>query len=78
MNDKDSEELQKLALALVGGEPTKVAYATEGGQFKNAGIATIICGPGSIEQAHKADEYVAISELDKCDGFLGRLFVGDW
>lgn len=75
MSDKDSAELQKLALALLGGDVTKVAYATEGGQFSEAGIPTIICGPGSIEQAHKADEFIAISELDKCDDFLKRLFT---
>lgn len=78
MNDKNSAELQKLALALLGGKQSKqskVAYATEGGQFANAGIATIICGPGSIEQAHKADEYVAISELNKCSQFLQQLFM---
>lgn len=77
MDDKDSGELQKLALALLGGDVSKVAYATEGGQFSQAGIPTIICGPGSIEQAHKADEYIALSELDKCDAFLRQLFVAD-
>lgn len=74
MDDKDSKALQELALALLGGGVSKVAYATEGGQFSQAGIPTIICGPGSIEQAHKADEYIALSELDKCDVFLHKLF----
>lgn len=75
MSDTDSKALQELALGLLGGDTAKVAYATEGGQFSQAGIATIICGPGSIEQAHKADEFVAISELDKCDRFLVQLFL---
>lgn len=75
MSDTDSQALQALALGLLGGDTAKVAYATEGGQFSQAGIPTIICGPGSIEQAHKADEFVAISELDKCDDFLHKLFV---
>ncbi|MDO4250954.1 MAG: acetylornithine deacetylase [Moraxella sp.] len=78
MTDKDSAKLQALVSALLTNQPTnkkaKVAYATEGGQFTNAGIATIICGPGSIEQAHRADEYVAISQLDKCDALIRRLF----
>ena len=39
----------------------------------NAGIPTIICGPGSIEQAHKADEYVELSEIVRCDRFLQKL-----
>lgn len=75
LDNKDSEALQALALALLGGDVKKVAYATEGGQFYQAGIPTIICGPGSIEQAHKANEFVAISELDKCDSFIQRLFL---
>lgn len=74
MTDNDSAELQALIAALTGDdERHKVAYATEGGQFTNAGIPTIICGPGSIEQAHKADEYVALSEIERCDGFLQKL-----
>ena len=74
MTDNDSAELQSLIAALTGDdERHKVAYATEGGQFTNAGIPTIICGPGSIEQAHKADEYVALSEIERCDKFLQRL-----
>ncbi|MGP5132930.1 acetylornithine deacetylase [Psychrobacter cibarius] len=74
MTDNDSAELQSLIAALTGDkERHKVAYATEGGQFTNAGIPTIICGPGSIEQAHKADEYVELSEIERCDGFLQKL-----
>ena len=74
MTDNDSAELQALIAALTGDdERHKVAYATEGGQFTNAGIPTIICGPGSIEQAHKADEYVALSEIERCDEFLQKL-----
>ncbi len=76
MTDNDSAELQQLIAALVEDDKRhKVAYATEGGQFTNAGIPTIICGPGSIEQAHKADEYVELSEIERCDGFLQRLLL---
>lgn len=74
MTDSDSAELQALIAALTGDDKRhKVAYATEGGQFTNSGIPTIICGPGSIEQAHKADEYVALSEMARCDEFLQKL-----
>ncbi|HAV48482.1 MAG TPA: acetylornithine deacetylase [Psychrobacter sp.] len=74
MTDNDSAELQALIIALTGDDTRhKVAYATEGGQFTNSGIPTIICGPGSIEQAHKADEYVALSEMARCDEFLQKL-----
>ena len=53
----------------------KVAYATEGGQFQQAGIATVICGPGNIEQAHKADEFVELAQLARCDAFLHKLIA---
>jgi len=51
----------------------KVAYGTEGGFFENAGIPTIICGPGHIAQAHQPDEWIAESELEACDRFIRRL-----
>jgi acetylornithine deacetylase len=51
----------------------KVAYGTEGGFFENAGIPTIICGPGHIAQAHQPDEWIAESELAACDNFVRRL-----
>ena len=74
MTDSDNAELQALIAALTGDDTRhKVAYATEGGQFTNSGIPTIICGPGSIEQAHKANEYVALSEIERCDEFLQKL-----
>ncbi len=74
MTDNTNNELQQLVAALTQDDKRhKVAYATEGGQFTDAGIPTIICGPGSIEQAHKADEYVALSEIERCDKFLQKL-----
>ena len=51
----------------------KVAYGTEGGFYENAGIPTIICGPGDITQAHQPDEWIAESELEACDKFIRRL-----
>jgi acetylornithine deacetylase len=52
----------------------KVAFGTEGGLFQ-AQLATpvLVCGPGTIDVAHKPDEHVAISQLDACDAFLARL-----
>lgn len=53
---------------------SKVAYGTEGGLFtKMAGIPTVVIGPGRIDRAHKADEFVLLSELEQCCGFLDRL-----
>ncbi len=53
----------------------KVAYGTEAGAFSTrGGIASVVCGPGSIEQAHRADEFLAVSEVQRCHSFLERLF----
>ncbi|MFC4277391.1 acetylornithine deacetylase [Achromobacter aloeverae] len=54
---------------------TKVAFGTEGGLFQRQWkeTAVLVCGPGSIEVAHKADEYVEISQIDACDAMLEKL-----
>ena len=52
-----------------------VAYAAEAGQFHEAGYQSIICGPGSIEQAHRANEYTTQEQLDKCVVMLKKLVV---
>jgi acetylornithine deacetylase len=65
---------ESLALHLAQGNGTgAVSYATEAGLFQQAGIASIICGPGSIEQAHKPDEFIASSEIEACLAFMTRL-----
>ena len=53
-----------------------VAYAAEAGQFQHAGFSTVICGPGSIDQAHQPDEYVEISQMERGAAFMTRLV--DW
>lgn len=51
-----------------------VSYGTEAGIFhQKGGVPAVVCGPGSILQAHKADEYVDVSEIEACDKFLDRL-----
>lgn len=50
-----------------------VSFATEGGLFEAAGIPTVVCGPGSITEAHAPDEWIASSQLDACDAFIARL-----
>ena len=52
---------------------SKVSYATEGGQFQQAGFTTIVCGPGSIEQAHQPNEWIAIEQLEAGTRFMARL-----
>ncbi|HUI35499.1 MAG TPA: acetylornithine deacetylase [Stellaceae bacterium] len=67
-------EVTQLVAALTGeNATTKVAFGTEGGLFSAAGIPTVICGPGSIDQAHKPDEYVELDQIARCEAFLKRL-----
>jgi acetylornithine deacetylase len=69
-------DLVALAKALAArNDHRKVAYGTEAGLFAQAGIPTVVIGPGSIEQAHKADEFIAVSELDACGEFIDRLIA---
>ncbi|WP_432729062.1 acetylornithine deacetylase [Variovorax sp. W6] len=66
--------ITKLAQRLSGEERTTlVAFGTEAGLFKNAGIPTVVCGPGSIEQAHQPDEFVSLEQLARCELFMERL-----
>lgn len=52
----------------------KVAYGTEAGLFSTgAGIVSVVCGPGSIEQAHRPDEFLALSQIDSCRRMISRL-----
>ena len=65
-----------LARELTGAnEIAAVAYGTEAGHFQTYGIPAVICGPGSIDQAHAADEYVALSQLDACESFLRKVIA---
>jgi acetylornithine deacetylase len=66
----------RVALALSGANHAEaVSYGTEAGHFQRAGIPAVICGPGSIDQAHKADEFVALSELAACEVFLDKVIA---
>ncbi|RJF86657.1 acetylornithine deacetylase [Oleomonas cavernae] len=68
-------EVVAFVKALTGGNSHgKISFGTEGGLFtENLGIPTVVCGPGSIVQAHKPDEYVSASQLAECDRFLSAL-----
>lgn len=67
--------LARLVGELTGANrPTKINFGTEGGLFSSElGIPTVVCGPGSIDRAHKADEFVTTDELGACDKFLERV-----
>lgn len=75
LNTNAEDDVTALAKKLAGrNDHAKVAYGTEAGLFQTIlKVPTVIVGPGSIEQAHKPDEFIKKSELDKCDGFLDRL-----
>lgn len=60
-------------LAGDNGPPRVVAFAAEAGQFQQAGFSTVICGPGSIDQAHQPDEYVEVSQMQRGALFMRRL-----
>jgi acetylornithine deacetylase len=66
---------ERLVRELTGyeGPGGTVPFGTDGGHFQAAGLSTVVCGPGSIEQAHQPDEWIEVSELAACDRFLERL-----
>jgi acetylornithine deacetylase len=65
-----------LACEITGDDQVQaVSYGAEAGHFQRAGIPAVLCGPGSIEQAHRADEFVALSELEACEMFLKKVIA---
>jgi acetylornithine deacetylase len=76
--DEDADIVQ-LAKALTGQNTTgKVAFGTEAGLFQNGGMPAVVCGPGSIDQAHKPDEFIARDQITQCEAFLRKLFERCW
>lgn len=69
----DSPAAELLALLCGSRDFSTVAFGTEGGLFDQAGIATVVCGPGSMDQGHKPDEFVTLEQLERCDALLQRL-----
>jgi acetylornithine deacetylase len=69
-----SDPVTRMAQRLSGeAGTTLVAFGTEAGLFKRAGIPSVVCGPGSIVQAHQPDEYVSLEQLARCERFLQGL-----
>ena len=71
----DPHELVALAQALADSRSAvgKVDYGTEAGLFSRAGIPTVVCGPGNIEQAHKPNEYIELAQIAQCEAFMRGL-----
>ncbi|HDX9151085.1 TPA: acetylornithine deacetylase [Klebsiella michiganensis] len=73
LSDPQSEFARWLAQWCGSDDFTTVAYGTEGGLFDEAGVATLICGPGSMARGHKADEYISIPQTERCMAMLENL-----
>ena len=70
---KNSEACE-LVSSLTGDNSREVvSFGTEAGLFQEIGMSTVVCGPGSIEQAHKVDEFIELNEIKKCLKFLDGL-----
>lgn len=66
--------LVRLTQALSGANDTgKVSYTAEAGLYQAADIPAVLCGPGSIEQAHKPNEFVALEQIARCETFMQRI-----
>lgn len=76
LDTKETDSIVALTQEISGRDTWRtVAYAAEAGQFHEAGYESIICGPGSIEQAHRANEFTTQEQLDKCVKMLEKLVV---
>ena len=70
----DDAVVEMLAGLAGSAQRIKVSFGTEGGLFsQKLGIPTVVCGPGSMAQGHKADEFVTLAQLDACDAMLAAL-----
>ncbi len=75
LDTSPDDEIVVLTKRLAGrNDHRKVAYGTERGLFsKTGGVPSVVCGPGDIDRAHKADEYITRDELAACEAFIGDL-----
>ena len=76
LDTDDGHPLVRLAQRLAGrNELRRVAFGTEAGLYDQAGIPSVVIGPGSIEQAHKADEFIEMEQLEACGDFVSALIA---
>ncbi len=74
LGTEENGAAEALARTLTGDNADHVvSYATEGGQFQEGGYSTVVCGPGSIEQAHQPNEYIEISQLRAGEAFIRKI-----
>lgn len=75
LDTAQNHDVVQFVKALTGANSTKkVAFGTEGGLFdQEVGIPTVVCGPGSMDQGHKPDEFIEISQMARCDAMMRAL-----
>lgn len=72
--DESASPILSLVQSLIGSDDTaRVAYGTEAGQYQGAGFPTVLCGPGSIDQAHQPNEFIEMAEVESGERFLSAL-----
>ena len=75
VTDERSQAAELIAAFSGSREFGTVAFGTEGGLFDAEGIPTVVCGPGSMDQGHKPDEFVSVAQLERCDEMLQRMLI---
>ena len=79
LQERPDDEIVALGARLVGkpevleADPIKVTYGTEAGQYQQAGMGAIVCGPGDIAQAHTANEWIELEQVRECERFMERV-----
>jgi len=74
LDTRPDDAVVDYAKQITGANATgKVSFGTEAGLFQQAGLPTIVCGPGSIEQAHKPNEFIALEQVAQCEAMLRRM-----
>ena len=69
-------EAEEFVRAITGdNDTTYVPYGTEAGQFQEAGMSVVVCGPGSIDQAHQPNEFIEIDQVHQCEAFLRKVIA---
>ena len=71
--NENSEIISLCSKQLRSNSINSVSFGTEAGVLSQLGFQTIVCGPGSITQAHKPDEYIEMNQLQKCEDFLEKI-----
>ena len=76
LGPEEDSPAEALIRSLTGANRTEaVSFGTEGGLFQEAGFSTVVCGPGSIDQAHRPNEFIALSQVEACTAFLRKLIA---